>query len=110
MNSRNLQPTFNSDEAETLASLNSHQFGQHVSEIELPQNRPFANLAPISVVPQNYATILQAHVDPQEKAKRLKKALLRDNLQLGAYFLMLSSMGSLAFFQAAKGETWYSKN
>lgn len=71
--------------------------------VELPKDRPFANLASTSSLPQTYATILRAQVDPQEKAKRLRAALRRDNIQLLAYFLMLYSMGSLAFFQVARG-------
>lgn len=76
---------------------------QPASRLQLPKDRPFANLAPSSAVPRTYATILQAQVDPQEKARKLKAALRRDNLQLAAYFLMLCSLGSLSFFQAAKG-------
>lgn len=89
------------EEAETLAEPHVDQPAQQ--QLELPRDRPFANLTPAALVPSNYATIMQAQVDPKEKAKRLKAALLRDNLQLGAYFLMLAAMGSLAFFQAAKG-------
>lgn len=72
--------------------------------ISLPKESPFSNLTPTSMLPTNYASIFQAQVEPQEKARRLKLALQRDNYQLVAYFLMLASMGSLAFFQAAKGE------
>lgn len=71
----------------------------------LPKDRPFANLAQgTSVLPQAYATIFQATVDPLEKAKRLRLALRRDNLNLLAYCLMLACMGSLAFFQLGKGK------
>lgn len=70
----------------------------------LPTDRPFANLAQgSSVLPQAYATIFQATIDPMEKAKRLRLALRRDNLNLLAYCLMLACMGSLAFFQLGKG-------
>lgn len=69
------------------------------------KDTPFSNLTPTSMLPTNYASIFRAKVDPQEKANRLKIALRRDNIQLMAYFLMLASLGSLAFFQAAKGSS-----
>lgn len=92
---------FSADEDyETLADGVSQPARPHV---ELPKDRPFTNLASNSALPQAYSTILQSQANPQEKAKRLKAALRRDNTQLLAYFLMLSAMGSVALFMAAKG-------
>jgi hypothetical protein len=95
-------PSSSDENLETLADGVSQPVRR--SRVELPKDRPFANLAPTSSLPQTYATILRARVDPQEKAKRLRAALRRDNIQLLAYFLMLASMGTLAFFHAAKGD------
>lgn len=72
-------------------------------KIPVQKESPFTNLTPTSMLPENYASIFQAEVQPQVKAKRIKAALRRDNLRLGAYCLMLASMGSLAAFQACKG-------
>lgn len=78
--------------------------GRQLSMLELPKDRPFANLTSTSMLPMTYASIFKAQDEPKEKARKLREALRRDNLQLIAYFLMLASMGGLAFFQAAKGE------
>lgn len=61
-------------------------------------DRPFQNLTPTAMLPMNYASIFQAQVEPQEKARRLRRALRRDNLQLLAFMLLVAFLGSLAFF------------
>lgn len=95
---------FESESQERDVEILAEERPARPTMLELPKDRPFANLTSTSMLPMNYASIFQAHVDPKEKARRLKLALRRDNLQLMAYFLMLGSLGSLAFFQAAKGE------
>jgi hypothetical protein len=115
-------------EAQSTFSVHNHKFAhetfessskdlpinipQIIPRVELPKDRPFANLAPSPALPRTYANIFKSHVDGQEKARRLKAALRRDNTYLAAYLLMLFSLGSCNFFQAAKGELdfRYSRN
>ena len=96
--------TFKPDISSDLEVLEEGSGIRSLPKVELPKDRPFANLTSTSILPMAYASILKCHVDPKEKARRLRKALRRDNLQLLAYFIMLAFLGSLAFFQAAQGE------
>ena len=70
---------------------------------ELPKERPFANLAaqPTTAMPQAYHNILTNFDTSGEKALQLRKALQRDNTLLAAYFVLLTAMTSLAFYQAS---------
>lgn len=98
---KHLGPT--DSDMETLADHTVEVRQQRV-EIQLPKDRPFGNLvSPNSMLPQNYATIFQARVEPVEKARRLRLALRQDNFQLAAYTCMLSFLATLAGFQWAGG-------
>jgi len=79
--------------------------GEESSIVELPRDRPFANLAliPTTFMPPRFQDILQTSMQPIEKAKRLRIALRRDYLALSGYLMLLLTTGSLTAFAAFDG-------